>query len=335
MPESRRNYATLDAIRGVAAIAVVLFHAVILIGPIAPHGYLAVDLFFVLSGFVIAHAYDDRMLAGFGVWRFIRIRLIRFYPLYLMGLGFGVIKEVAYLLGGVKIALPPEMIVAATAVGALFLPFPLPQRGYELFPVNVPAWSLFFEIAVNILYAVTIRWQRKGVMVVVVALSGLWLAIGAYSGEISPTARTLFSFTLGLLLYRARPKLPAVPVAVPLIATAALLIQPWGGWLYDLAFIVVASPLIVTLGAGNEPQFHRLARMLGLISFPLYAIHWPILQLAFSFAQVTHLPRPLVGWATVLGLLVFCVVVAEPLDRRVRRWLSSGGRRDLAETAAP
>src|SRR5215210_2241655 len=90
MEPIRPVYHSLNGLRGLAALIVVLFHAAALIGTqLAPGGYLAVDLFFILSGFVIAHAYDHRFAEGLGPLAFIRYRIIRFYPLYLLGLAIG------------------------------------------------------------------------------------------------------------------------------------------------------------------------------------------------------------------------------------------------------
>src|SRR5882757_3316593 len=95
-----RVFHTLDALRGIAAIGVVTFHMKQLFAPIAASGgYLAVDLFFMMSGVVLSHAYEGRFRAGMGTFDFMRTRLIRLYPLYFLGTMLGIAVTVASLLG--------------------------------------------------------------------------------------------------------------------------------------------------------------------------------------------------------------------------------------------
>jgi peptidoglycan/LPS O-acetylase OafA/YrhL len=71
VPGEKHLFSALDAMRGIAAVSVVFYHAGIHSGlPLLPHAYLAVDLFFVLSGFVIAHAYEEKLHHGMTVGKF-------------------------------------------------------------------------------------------------------------------------------------------------------------------------------------------------------------------------------------------------------------------------
>ena len=80
------RFLTLDALRGVGAIAVMAGHAGIVLGAyMPPFMYLAVDMFFVLSGFVLAHAYDRKFAEGLSVGAFLKARIARLYPIYLSG----------------------------------------------------------------------------------------------------------------------------------------------------------------------------------------------------------------------------------------------------------
>ena len=134
------TFPALNAMRGLAAIAVVIFHAHPLFGAqIAPSGYLAVDLFFVLSGVVIAHAYAARLNAGMRVAAFMKIRVVRFMPFYLLGLAFGLVLATALLFAGSSDALSTDKLAIALLLALLFPPVPF---GGDIFPLNVPAWSL-------------------------------------------------------------------------------------------------------------------------------------------------------------------------------------------------
>ena len=139
--------------RGVAAITVVLFHGARLAGvQTMPHGYLAVDMFFALSGFVISRAYDRRLAADWTPLPFFRLRLVRFYPLYALGLALGATREMLLLATHNHFALPAPLLFGALAAAALFLPFPLEQRDNYLFAMNPPSWSLLYELLVNVAY---------------------------------------------------------------------------------------------------------------------------------------------------------------------------------------
>ncbi len=85
------KFTVLDGLRGVAALCVVQTHTQdLLLGDTLPTAYLAVDLFFLLSGFVLAHAYEERLRQGMTLHRFMLARLVRLYPLYLAGIAIAV-----------------------------------------------------------------------------------------------------------------------------------------------------------------------------------------------------------------------------------------------------
>ncbi len=347
MTEARNH--TLDAMRGVAALCVVLFHARGMFGMnAAPHGYLAVDLFFALSGYVIARVYDARFADGLTPFAFIRRRLFRFYPLYLLGLAIGVVRELLVIVTHNPSAMSPAALAALAGAGALFLPMPLVDA--NMFALNVPSWSLLFELLVNIAYALAFPWFGRRVLVAVAAVSGLLLAAaivttgtvdhGALIGEFGlGTLRTIFSFTLGVLLWRYRPTVPRVPAVVLLGAVAILLIQPLGGAGYDLAFVFLFSPLLVAAGthAGEPPALVPAFHYLGVLSFPLYAVHRPTLRLAEGVQNIVPLPLPVLGILCIVGLMIVCPLLDRWYDRPVNRWLNRqfGGRADPARMAAP
>lgn len=349
---SRREYATLNAIRGVAAMAVVLFHGVALVGMLVPRGYLAVDLFFALSGFVIAHAYGTRLAGDLSLCDFLEARLIRFWPLYVLGLLLGLAREAALLLTGNGFALPPTTLLGGALAGLCFVPFPLRARDGDLFPINIPSWSLFFELLVNLLYAVARPILGTRVLVGIVLISGIGFVaqapaegIGHIGVSIDTFAvgcvRTLLSFAIGVLLQRIQLREVRVPVPLLLLLTAAALACPWGGLAYDLTFVLLIGPMIVLLGAAVEPgpRFARCVAWLGVISFPLYAVHRPILGFAEAVAPYVPLPHAVTGWATLAVLIAVSASLAHwydaPVRRRITRVLHARLRRDPAETAAP
>ena len=171
---SKPRYEILDGLRGVAAMLVVAYHLFeTYFGgatnqPIN-HGYLAVDFFFVLSGFVIGYAYDDRWKDSASsdsghmtTWAFFKRRLIRLHPMLLFGTLFG---AVMFYFGSCSTfptinETPWWMVVLVMLWCFTMLPLPhtMDIRGWaETNPLNGPAWSLQWEYLANILYALVVR----------------------------------------------------------------------------------------------------------------------------------------------------------------------------------
>ncbi len=172
--ETRHKFRTLDGIRGVAALLVVMRHAdPYFKGLPRTESYLAVDLFFVLSGFVLAYSYQARLDAGMTAIRFMRLRLIRLYPLYALGLAIAVAAVVFEAFCGVA---PPAWIEVATLLAAFMLPSPVYGAPAGIFPLNGPSWSLFFELAANAVMGAGWRVLSNRVLVVACVVFGASLA---------------------------------------------------------------------------------------------------------------------------------------------------------------
>jgi peptidoglycan/LPS O-acetylase OafA/YrhL len=233
-----RHYKTLDAMRGIAACAVLTLHMGRLFGlPVEfNNAHLGVDFFFLLSGFVIANAYEEKLQAGWSLTGFVRKRLIRLYPMIIVGGFLGLVvlvqRQITYRdLGWAN-------ILIASGENVLLIPSPalLNFRQYG-FPLNLPFWSLFAEMVVNLVYALTARvltTPRLVVMAIVsffVLAKVVWLRstmhVGfAWSDCGIGVNRALLPFLLGVVLYRLRGRLPDVgalgSLAVPLVAIVLL-----------------------------------------------------------------------------------------------------------------
>jgi peptidoglycan/LPS O-acetylase OafA/YrhL len=331
MEPIRPIYHSLNGLRGLAAIIVVLFHAEAFFGrQVAPGGYLAVDLFFVLSGFVIAHAYDHKFAAGLGAWSFIRHRLIRFYPLYLLGLIIGASWMALELILSPPAALTGQQLAIAFSLGLLFLPSPFGWHA-NLYPLNVPAWSLFFELAVNAAYALCYRLLTTRVLIGFTLLASALLAaqtlLWGFGTPFGSLARSFFSFPLGVLIYRFRERIPVVPVPPALLVTLLCvpMLIPVSDALrqaYDLACILFLFPAGIALASRiDSPRLMLPMERLGLISFPLYAIHHPVLQVGLGIKDYIPVPPAAIGLGLILGLLVACSFIDLHYDGPARRWL--------------
>ncbi|WP_168990576.1 acyltransferase family protein [Aureimonas flava] len=310
-----RHYLALDGMRGVAALAVVLYHIAAVPHLRAPSGYLAVDFFFALSGFVIAHAYRRRLLDGMSFAEFTMLRIARLYPVLLLGFLLASMRGAALLLLGDPGAPSIEELVSGSTLNLVLLPTPI--VGAYMF-LNVPAWSLMFEIIANLAYARWVGLLTSGALVGVLLVSGVLLVPVAYAGLFGAggtidtfhvgLVRVIFSFSMGLLLHGLRERFPALTlnpyllVALLFAALAAPIAHP----LYDLVFVVVLTPAFLILGA-NSRSFLG-AKWLGEISYPVYALHYSLLSIGSLAAGKAGIPP----WVGMVGLVAaFCL--ATPL----------------------
>jgi peptidoglycan/LPS O-acetylase OafA/YrhL len=290
----KSRFGTLDGLRGVAAIAVVLFHAGIIFRAWVPRfGYLAVDLFFILSGFVLSHAYDKRFHAGMNVTEFLYLRVIRLYPLYLLGL----------VLGLCVVRINPSIMGAPTASVLLnfllnLFDFPgseIPGTLYrELFPLNVPLWSLFFEFWVaNLIFGICAGGPSKRWLIAFVAVSGAGIFldekiyhtmdVGAWPSILGGLMRVAFSFSCGMAISRFRhlAKPATAPSWLFMIGLAVILmgvnLHDRSAQLFELACVLIIFPLMIYFGASAHERYPRVGELLGDASYALYTIHFPLL----------------------------------------------------------
>ena len=282
------QFATLDYLRGVAAFAVIIMHSRNELGDnLLPHAYLAVDFFFVLSGFVLAHAYEPRLLTGMTPAEFMRIRLIRLYPLYLIGT---VIFIVAATISG-ELSWVKHKTTIAVFSAIAFLP---DQRSDQLY-LNAPAWSLLFELIANVAYAaIAVRLRTRWlVLLSVVSLliaascfSSIGLGGSRWSDFSGGFPRAGFSFLAGVVTYRLwhasewHPNIraPLLALSVPLLL---LFVVPRHDQYDPYDFLaVLAFPPIIYLAASAEPslRLRSACLWLGAISYALYITHWPLMR---------------------------------------------------------
>lgn len=286
----RPHFLVLDGLRGVAALIVLTLHLPPLAG-FVPHAYVAVDLFFMMSGFVVALAYEARLAAGWSVSDFIRTRVARLWPLYLLGTALGtvVFASVAGDAGG--FAVLGVMVLAAVCL----IPLPL-SAGVQVFDLNRPAWSLFLEMVANIAYAIVAPRLSNRVLVGLIALGAVAVAVSftaADSGSLGHHgdslaggfARILFAFPLGVLLFRlhrAGRRLVRLPTPLILVATVAVAALPdidgFNG-LIDLAVVLLVLPVLTAAAVtARASPSARLFPLLAVLSYPLYILHGPILM---------------------------------------------------------
>jgi peptidoglycan/LPS O-acetylase OafA/YrhL len=359
--DAKPHYNILDGLRGVAALTVICFHlfeafATSHLDQKINHGYLAVDFFFILSGFVVGYAYDDRW-GTMTTTDFIKRRFIRLHPMVVMGAVIGAV--IFYFQGcatwDVSNVSVPALLMA-TLLNACLIPA-MPSfeiRGVgEMFPLNGPAWSLLFEYIGNILYAFLLRKLSTKALAVLVLIAGCGLAAFAIRGPFGDVCvgfalteenmlggflRLLFSFSAGLLLSRVFK--PAnvkgtfwlgglaivVLSAIPRIGGSE---QLWMNGLYDTICVVVVFPLLVYLGASERTTTRLTARackFLGDISYPLYMVHYPFIYLYYAWVKnekLTFAQSFPGAVALVVGSVFLAYLCLKLYDEPVRKFLTN------------
>lgn len=348
MPAKKHLFETLDAMRGVAAIMVMLCHLVGPLSPVdfAPLAYVAVDLFFVLSGFVIAHSYEQRLVAGMTAAEFMLKRLVRLYPLYLAGLVLAVVAAVADIFLG-KEAIPPGYVMVSALLEAFFVPSPFGDGIHNLYPLNAVAWSLLFELLVNFAYAAGFRWWStrvlggvvvaSGLAIVAIAASGVPLSYGwGWDNGWVAVPRVIFGFTAGVLIWRSRVRIPGkvsrFGALAPVVLLTLLLASPVSENAYAAAFMLLGAPALVMLGSTVEPgpRLQWTYRALGASSYALYVTHYPLVYAMGFAARAVGLPL----WFAIPATAIAAVVTAwlmhhlydQPVRQRLGRYLAQRSR---------
>jgi peptidoglycan/LPS O-acetylase OafA/YrhL len=308
--------------------------------------YLAVDIFFVLSGVVIANAYDAKLLAGQPVAHFMRARLIRLAPLYLLGGVLGLIAAIVNKSAslGALIALVPLYI--------FYLPNLFGIDGGELFPFNRPAWSLFFELVANFVYGTLIKYlsMRRLALFCAVCAAGLVLYAAfartldiGYLRTSFPAGlfRVGYSFFVGVLLYRifAQVDVPRVTGVRASFVTSGILVlvaavlmadpTPFFRPYFDVLAVVVVFPAVVFCALFFEPDgwLAQLCSFMGVTSYALYALHVPVGQLTRSgIHKVLGIDinsyAPLTGLLFLPFFIVLCAAIDKRYDEPIRRLLN-------------
>lgn len=345
--QNRQHFKILDGLRGVAALAVVVFHFAEWINADVSqyfiyHGFMAVDFFFCLSGFVVAYAYDNR-LKGMGTVEFFKRRLIRLHPLVAFGAVLGLI---AFLFDPFSSAadLYSTGKTALVFICSLFL-IPLPvmeDRSFNNFGLNAPAWSLFWEYIANSVYALILYKLSKNTaafLAIIAAIILIYIAfsagnlLGGWNGETfwHGGARIFYSFLAGLLIYRnnwiIKNKVGFAGLAL-LVLLAFIMPHTQFNWLSELLIVLVYFPLLVSLGAGSvlSPKAEKLCDFSGNISYPLYMTHYAGIWIFGNYFLTTSpgsTELTLVIILATITMVLFAYLVMVFYDIPLRKYLTN------------
>ncbi|MFD1601462.1 acyltransferase family protein [Flavobacterium artemisiae] len=345
--EAKKHFEILDGLRGVAAFAVVVFHFMewIYTDPsknFIGHGFLAVDFFFCLSGFVIGYAYDDR-IAKMGIRKFFVSRIVRLHPLVVAGSVLGLLAFLFDPFGG-HLELYSKGKIFLTFLCSLFL-IPLPviaDRGFNLFSFNAPAWSLFWEYIANIVYAFVLFRIGRRFLFLFTLLSAAAICFVAYNsgnllgGWSGPTfwdgcARISYSFLAGLLIYRSnwiiKNKLGFFGLTILLLLAFVMPFSEWN-WLSEPLVILFYFPLLISLGAGAQltSGLKKICVFSGNISYPLYMTHYAFLWMFGNYytnQKPDNTQLIYIVITSVIFLVVFAYLVMVFYDIPLRKYLSN------------
>ena len=347
---AKQHFEILDGLRGIAAIVVVIFHFLEIVFTdysknFAGHGFLAVDFFFCLSGFVIAYAYDDR-IEKMGIGKFFKARFIRLHPLVVLGSVLGLLSFLFDPFAAAAPAYSIGKIALIFLMSILVIPFPVMEdRFFNLFGMNAPAWSLFWEYVANIVYGFILWRLDKRILLVLAVVAAAWLSyVGYKAGNVmggwgkdnfwDGAARISFSFLAGMLVYRynfiIKNKLGFTGLTVLLLAA---LLMPWFklNWLAEVLVVVFYFPLLIALGAGSQlsPRMEGICNFSGKISYPLYMTHYTVMFAFLHYYQQNKPDMATVSWIVICGLIVlmaFAYLVMVFYDTPVRKYLSGKGK---------
>ena len=366
--DTKVHYAILDGLRGVAALMVVIYHIfegyAFAGGGIIEslnHGYLAVDFFFILSGFVVGYAYDDRLGKSMKTKDFLKRRLIRLHPMVIMGAVLGAATfciQGSTQWDGTEISI--SLVMLSMLCAMLFIPA-IPGGCYEIrgngemFPLNGPSWSLFFEYIGNILYALFVRrLSTKLLTAIVVSLGIGYTAFAVFDASgygnmgvgwtldsinfLGGMLRMLFPFSMGLLLSRNFKPFKVkgsfwLASSILIIIFAIPYIPSDGNICYngilEAVCVTLIFPILVRLGASGSTADHKstaICNFLGRISYPLYMIHYPIMYLFYAWLIENKAPAFAETWQAALGVYVTCIILAllcmKLYDEPIRRHLA-------------
>ncbi|QCG95597.1 acyltransferase [Azospirillum sp. TSA2s] len=360
-----RHLHSLTPLRGIAALWVVLYHYSFQYFPnlhpdsythLVQKGYLAVDLFFMLSGFVLTHVYHDTFSRSVGdkYWSFLRARIARLYPLHLAVLLLFVatalaVRTVEYAATGSFPAIP---LKGAESIWALVANLFMLQGLYaSVLSWNYPAWSISLEFMAYLVFPFALPWVwrsngRTQALMAAGALATLCLLAWATQDNLNQwdgpqtLLRCLPEFLLGTLLYSAfRSGLAASLLSSDLtmagIVLAILLLLHSGG--PDLLAVPLFA-LLILAAVANRGRAAGVLNVrplvwLGDVSYSLYLIHGfveyattRVLGLGLGIYDRKALPG---GWsmALLVAMVTACLLMTGPAYRRIE----VGGRRLLRE----
>lgn len=320
-----RRYLSLDGLRGVCALSILLFHCKDLFhkGSLFSHGYLAVDVFFILSGFVISLTYEDKLQKGQGSRTFLLNRARRLLPTYWLGAILNIAIVIWVITSGYAHPGDTQWMVwvLIPVMTILLIPDYFTPDGLAFPAMGSIAWSLFTEWIAYLAYAMGASRFRTTVLIVFAAVGWTAMTVAGYrtgtAWDSGGTRTTLFTtgllrclsgFFAGMALFRLHRepwflKLPVISTEVLLAAWLVLAVIPTASATpgLDAIIVIICSPILICLLIRSDDGAPAYCKTLGDLSYPLYVVHPGILLLAVATPVfgLSQGPRPLNAFVVV------------------------------------
>lgn len=352
-------FLTMDGMRGVGAVLVVMGHSLMFWGALPLQTQITpylVDMFFLLSGFVIAYAFEPRIARGLSVSGFMLQRVIRLYPIFLVGLLMGLcVHAIAWMDDNVG-----PGTLALDIVPQFFMIPSLNAKEAAVFSLNNPAWSLFFELWANLLYIVFFRFLSTRVLIGVALVLAVLVVVSSYAyGDMHAgwskeliwggPVRACFGFFLGVLLFRwsgspvAPPRKVTAWAWAPLLAPiliAAIVVPDDLKIPVQLLATFVYGPAVIWIAARIQPPrfLNRLCMRAGALSYGIYMLHFPMFEfferLAWRHPEILKTTGPWIGVGVLIAVTGLAWIVERYYDEPVRRWIGGKLKQQRARRAA-
>jgi peptidoglycan/LPS O-acetylase OafA/YrhL len=328
----RQYFDSLDLVRGMAAVVVLIYHVDFMFGLrdwLLHGGYLAVDLFFVLSGFVLSLTYGRGVASGeLSIRNYAIARIARLFPLFLATTCVGFVVMTARYRSNYG-DFDTANLVKTALVNVFMLPsFVGPYNMKASFPFNPATWSIFFEMVASFLFFFFFGRASRTALIVVAVLAWLVLVAAvtvfgtidvgfASDNLIAGFPRVMFSFTIGVLIQRAYARNPwrcraslfyaLLATWLVLVQTRAFLADPH---IFDLAIVTAFLPILVATGAGVvlTGRARTLAIFLGQTSYAVYMAQGSMIVAAAGISQIL-LGKKIYDFAPEVGFLFTVLVV--------------------------
>ena len=344
--KTRQHFEILNGMRGLAALVIVVFHFMeIIITDFSKifiaHGFLAVDFFFVLSGFVIAYAYDNR-IAEMKLKTFVKLRLIRLQPLVVIGSILGLLTFVFDPYTNIYAAYGFRETAMLFLTSVFMIPYPVvSERYFNLFNLNAPSWSLFWEYVANLAYATILFKASKKILAIFAFIGAAALfyiswqylnLLGGWNGEtfFHGFARIFFSFSMGMLIHRSgwiiKNNLGLLGMCGLLMLAFLVPYNEQWTWLVEPIIVIFYFPLLVSLGAGAtlSNKYQKINKFSGDISYPLYMTHYPFMWIFANYVVAGEPSMNQLAWVipvSTIALVALAYVVMQTIDTPVRSYL--------------
>ena len=338
------RYTAMDGLRGFAAICVAIWHLSPEFKTAMQNTYLAVDMFFVLSGFVLAHAYLDRLQNGYGRLKFMTVRFVRLAPLFMAAMiaGFlhvGLFGSVSDWNSSSLLGFFPDFVL-----NMAFLPAIATEPGVPMFPANPPSWSLFYELVINgVMALVAIHLSPKRLRWLIGAFAIALVAATLYYGDMDEGftqagaamgfARVGYCFFVGVALYAVSKKMTLRLSAVYLIPALAIFtlmffLKAPEGWrfLFDIIAtgLIIPATMLVASRIETKGVVDKVCEVSGRLSYGIYVFHtvaWDWMHTFFGRLGISFTPETIyLQWVIFIGgLLVGSWLMDAFFDRPLQK----------------